>query len=59
MAGSFDFSLSGLTQEGHEVDVTVISDSDQSDDNWQDYLSVLKHWKLMKNWLKLRSVKKA
>ena len=36
MAGSFDdddFSLSGLTQEGHEVDVTVISDSEESDDN--------------------------
>ena len=36
MAGSFDdndFSLSGLTQEGHEVDVTVISDSEETDDN--------------------------
>ena len=36
MAGSFDdddFSLSGLTQEGHEVDVTVISDTEESDDN--------------------------
>ena len=36
MAGYFDdndFSLSGLTQEGHEVDVTVISDSEESDDN--------------------------
>ena len=36
MAGSFDdndFSLSGLTQEGHELNVTVISDSDESDDN--------------------------
>ena len=36
MAGSFDdddFSLSGLTQDGHEVDVTVISDSEESDDN--------------------------
>ena len=27
-----DFSLSGLTQEGHEFDVTVISSS--SDDHW-------------------------
>ena len=36
MAGSFDdddFSLSGLTQEGHEIDVTVISDSEESDSN--------------------------
>ena len=36
MAGSFDddnLSLSGLMQEGHEVDVTVISDSEESDDN--------------------------
>ena len=36
MAGSFDddnFSLSGLTQEGHEVYVTVISNSEESDDN--------------------------
>ena len=36
MVGSFDdkdFSLSGLMQEGHEVDVAVISDSEESDDN--------------------------
>ena len=28
-----DFSLSGLTQQGHELDVTVISSSDE-DDNY-------------------------
>ena len=26
-----DFSLSGLTQHGHELDVTVISSSDEED----------------------------
>ena len=34
-----DFSLSGLTQEGHEIDVTVISDSD---DNYDGLLACAK-----------------
>ena len=34
-----DFSLSGLTQEGHENDVTVISDSD---DNYEGLLACAK-----------------
>ena len=34
-----DFSLSGLTQEGHEIDVTVISDSD---DNYEGLLACAK-----------------
>ena len=34
-----DYSLSGLTQEGHEVDVTVISDSD---DNYDGLLACVK-----------------
>ena len=42
MAGIFDddedFSLSGLTQEGHEVDVTVISNSEESVDNFAGLL---------------------
>ena len=45
MAGSFDdndFSLSGLMQEGHEVDVTVISDSEDSDDNYAGLLECAK-----------------
>ena len=29
-----NFSLSGLTQQGHELDVTVISSSDDEDDNY-------------------------
>ena len=29
-----DFSLSGLTQQGHELDVTVISSSSDEDDNY-------------------------
>ena len=29
-----DFSLSGLMQQGHELDVTVISSSDDDDDSY-------------------------
>ena len=46
MAGYFgdddDFSLSGLTQEGHKVDVTVISDSEESVDNFVGLLECVK-----------------
>ena len=46
MAGFFDddecLSLSGLTQEGHEVDVTVISDSEESLDNFAGLLECAK-----------------
>ena len=36
MAGFDDdnFSLSGLTQQGHELDVTVIASSSDKDDNY-------------------------
>ena len=37
-----DFSLSGLIQEGHEVDVTVISDSEESVDNFAGLLECAK-----------------
>ena len=35
-----DFSLSGLTQEGHEFDITVISSS-SDDDNYDGLLLFL------------------
>ena len=38
-----DFSLSGLTQEGHDFDVTVISSS-SDDDNYDGLLDCA--WKL-------------
>ena len=37
-----DYSLSGLTQEGHEVDVTVIFDSEESVDNFAGLLECAK-----------------
>ena len=52
MTGSFDdddFSLSGLTQEGHEVDVTVISDSEESDDNLAGLFECVKALETGKN----------
>ena len=33
-----DFSLSGLTQQGHELDVAVISSSSDDDDNYGGFL---------------------
>ena len=39
-----DFSLSGLTQQGHELDVTVISSSSDEDDNYGGLLDCA--WKL-------------
>ena len=46
MAGFLDddecLSLSGLTQEGHEIDVTVISDSEESLDNFAGLLECAK-----------------
>ena len=41
-----NYSLSGLTQEGHEVDVTVISDSD---DNYDGLLVYAKTLEMGKN----------
>ena len=41
-----DFSLSALTQEGHEVDVTIISDSD---DNYDGLLACAKALETGKN----------
>ena len=41
-----DFSLSGLMQEGYEVDVTVISDSD---DNYKGLLECAKALQTDKN----------
>ena len=42
-----DFSLCGLTQEGHEVDVTVISDSD--DNYYEGLLAFIKALEIAKN----------